>query len=237
MDLLEKIQRDRQSRKLDSYYPDQGPLRRDLYRKHVSFFAAGGQHDPMPSCPNECDGSPHRERCVMAGNRVGKTEGIGGFEVACHLTGQYPRWWPGKRFHRPVRVWASGDTAKTTRNIIQQKLIGPHSDRGTGLIPKDCIVHTTSKQGVADALEIVHIRHITGGNSELEFKSYDQRREGFQGTEMDVVWLDEEPPEDIYTECLVRTMTNHGIILLTFTPLKGFSDVVLSYLPGGTHAG
>lgn len=64
-------------------------------------------------------------------------------------------------------------------------------------------------------------------------KSYDQRREAFQGTEQDWIWLDEEPPMAIYTECLLRTMTNNGLVALTFTPLQGMSEVVLTFLPGG----
>jgi len=67
----------------------------------------------------------------------------------------------------------------------------------------------------------------------VQFKSYDQGREAFQGTEQDGIWLDEEPPEDVYTECLLRTMTNNGLVMLTFTPLRGMSSVVLAFLPGG----
>lgn len=44
-------------------------------------------------------------------------------------------------------------------------------------------------------------------------------------------WLDEEPPMDVYNEVLIRTATTGGIILLTFTPLSGLSEVVLSFLP------
>jgi phage terminase large subunit-like protein len=74
---------------------------------------------------------------------------------------------------------------------------------------------------------------VVDGVSVLIFKSYDQRREAFQGTEQDVIWLDEEPPLGIYTECLLRTMTTGGHLLCTFTPLLGLSEVVLSFLPGG----
>jgi phage terminase large subunit-like protein len=51
--------------------------------------------------------------------------------------------------------------------------------------------------------------------------------------EQDLVWLDEECPESIYGECLIRTMTTGGLILLTFTPMQGLTDVVLRFLPGG----
>ena len=56
------------------------------------------------------------------------------------------------------------------------------------------------------------------------------RRGAFEGTEQDVVWLDEEPPLDVYVECLVRTMTTDGLVMVTFTPLEGMSDVVMSFL-------
>lgn len=171
---------------------------------------------------------------MLAANRVGKTEGVGGYELALHLTGQYPDWWVGRRFSRPVRAWAAGDTSKTVREIIQQKLLGPVGAWGTGLLPGDAIERVVRATGAADTAEIVYVKHASGrGISPLVLKSYDQRREAFQGTEQDIIWLDEEPPMDIYTECLLRTMTNSGMLMLTFTPLQGISDVVLSFLPTG----
>jgi phage terminase large subunit-like protein len=46
-----------------------------------------------------------------------------------------------------------------------------------------------------------------------------------------VIWLDEEPPADIYDECLMRTTTTTGIMMLTFTPLDGLSDVTEMCMP------
>ena len=205
----------RKENKINKYYPDTGPLRRTLYKKHLEYFEAGDKYS---------------ERAIMAANRVGKTEGIGGIEVAYHLTGLYPKWWKGKVYTKPVKIWAAGDTSKTTRDIIQEKLLGPIGDHGTGLIPKSTIIDTKPKAGIPNAVEVVRVRHSSGGKSVIQLKSYDQRREAFQGTEQDIIWLDEEPPIDIYTECLIRTMTTDGIILLTFTPLLGISEVVKSFL-------
>jgi phage terminase large subunit-like protein len=217
---LRRQERDRRTatRKINSYFPDAGPLRRELYPRHMEFFAAGPEH---------------RERLMLAANRVGKTEGVGGYELTLHLTGQYPDWWKGRRFDKPIRAWAAGDTSKTVREIIQFKLLGPVGSWGTGLIPGDSIERTVRAAGVADTVEVIYVKHKAGGVSYLVLKSYDQRRESFQGTEQDVVWLDEEPPLDIYTECLLRTMTNNGMLLCTFTPLLGMSEVVLLFLPGG----
>jgi phage terminase large subunit-like protein len=60
-----------------------------------------------------------------------------------------------------------------------------------------------------------------GGRSVITLKSYDQGRESFQGTEQDVIWLDEEPPMPVYAECLLRTMTTDGLVICTFTPMLG----------------
>lgn len=221
--LLEEKKRRADRRRIGRYYPETGPLRRELYTKHMQFFAAG---------------SSFRERLVMAANRVGKTEGIGAYEMTCHLTGEYPGWWEGKRFDHPIRAWAAGDTTQTTRDTVQLKLLGNLSAIGTGMLPGDAIVSWNRKAGsTPDCIETVTVKHKSGGFSTLTFKSYDQKRIAFQGTEMHVIWLDEEPPLDVYSECLLRTMATGffegGILMLTFTPLLGMSEVVMEFMPGG----
>src|ERR1700676_3248186 len=219
IEVVEELKRRSTRRKVETYYPEVGPLARDKYPRHMEFFSAG---------------TIHRERLMLAANRVGKTEGVGGYEMALHLTGQYRVWWKGRKFDKPIKAWACGDTGKTVREILQYKLLGPVGAWGTGLIPGDSIARIVrGTGGVADTVEIVYVRHISGPDSMLIFKSYDQRREAFQGTEQDVIWLDEEPSLEIYVECLMRTMTNNGMLMLTFTPLYGMSEVVLQFLPDG----
>lgn len=225
--LLEAKERAAARFKLRTYYPDEGPLRRELYRKHLQFFRAG---------------AIHRERLMLAANRIGKTEGVGGYEMTLHLTGRYPHWWEGKRFHRKIRAWAAGKTNETTRDIIQKKLFGDveHDGprkrvTGTGLIPYEDIGEIVWKRS-ADLIDTAKVRHQSGGWSVLGLKSYEQGRGSFEGTEQHVIWLDEEPETqglNIYAECLTRTMTTQGIIIFTFTPLEGMSEVVLAFLPGG----
>lgn len=223
--ILEEKEYRKSRRKLFTYYPDTGPLRRELYTKHLAFFRAGREH---------------RERLMLAANRVGKTEGMGGYETAVHLTGRYPRWWEGRRYARPIKAWAAGKTNETTRDIIQTKLFGSVSRNGqskafsgTGLVPGEDLGSVTWKQGVADLADTIQIKHRSGGWSVLGLKAYQQGRGSFEGTEQDLIWLDEEPPLDVYTEALIRTMTTNGMALLTFTPLEGMSDVVMSFLEDG----
>lgn len=233
-------------RKLETFYPDHGPLRRELYAKHLAFFAAGGQHDPIGTwCPDECDGSPHRERLALCANRIGKSMGMGGYELALHLTGRYPDWWNGYRFNRPIEAWAAGKTNETTRDIIQKEiLLGPVTWNGrnkvvagTGLIPREDIGGITWKRGIPDFVDTVRIKSQSGGWSELGLKSYEQGRGAFEGTAKDVIWFDEEMPLQVYTEASMRLMTRRGLALLTFTPLEGMSEVVQAFLPGGRLPG
>lgn len=171
------------------------------------------------------------ERAFMAANRVGKTWGAGGYETALHLTGDYPDWWEGRRFTHPIDSWAAGDTAETTRDIIQLCLLGPIEQIGTGLIPGNLIIGDPSRRrGVADAVDTFAVKHKSGGISVCGLKSYDQGRKKFQGTAKHLVWLDEESPQDVYTECLLRLMTTLGLMMLTFTPLSGISEVVMQYM-------
>lgn len=223
--VMRELKRRKDRQKLFTYYPESGPLRRDLYPKHMEFFAAGARY---------------RERCFMAANRIGKTEGAGGYETALHLTGRYPDWWKGRRFSRPVRFWAAGKTNETTRDIVQGKLFGevsyPDGKKGfsgTGLVPGDDIGDITWKQGVQDLVDTIKVKHVSGGWSKLGLKSYQQGRGSFEGTEQDGIWLDEEPPMDIYGECLIRTATTGGLIYATFTPLEGMSEMAMSFLPDG----
>ena len=200
---------------------------RRLYPKHLAFFQAGARY---------------RERCAMAANRVGKSMGMGGYETALHLTGDYPAWWPGRRFNRPVRWWAAGKTNETTRDIVQSILLGEIEGSGatkrvsgTGLVPGNRLGDRTWKQGVADLIDTIKVRHASGGWSVLGLKSYQQGRGSFEGTTQHGIWLDEEPPLDVYGECLIRTATTQGIIMLTFTPLEGLSETVLQFMPRGVE--
>lgn len=202
------------------YYLDEGDLRRDLYPKSLEFFKA-----------------KNRLRLTIAANRVGKTEGIGAYETCLHLTGLYPQWWEGKRFDRPVNVVAASHTSATTRDICQYKLFGHPSNFGTGLIPYELCGKPEKKRGVSHAYDFVPIKHISGRNSYVNFLSFDQGRKKFEGTERDFIWLDEEPPLDVLDECVLRTMTTEGCVVITFTPLQGMTETILYCLENSTDKG
>ena len=177
-------------------------------------------------------GAEHRERLFIAGNQLGKTL-AGSFELAMHLTGRYPDWWRGRRFDTPGRYWAAGETRLSTRDTVQKLLLGePEKPEalGTGAIPGDAILATHRATSVANAIDAVTVAHVAGGASTLLFKAYEQGRGKWQGDTLQGVWFDEEPPAEIYIEGLTRTSATGGFVMLTFTPLKGMSEVVRMFL-------
>lgn len=182
-------------------------------------------------------GSTKRERLLMAGNQQGKTYSAAA-ETALHLTGDYPKDWLGKKFTKPIKMWAAGESSTIVRDTQQSLLCGPpgvETEFGTGLIPKNSFHDKPSlTRGVTDALDTIQVTHRTDGVEDgvsiLSFKSYEQGRTKFQAGTLDAVWLDEEPDENIYGEVLARITATKGIIYMTFTPLKGRTKVVCRYI-------
>jgi phage terminase large subunit-like protein len=122
----------------------------------------------------------------------------------------------------------------STRDVIQLALLGDPHKFGTGMIPADCIFSTTPKAGIPEAVETIYVKHVSGGRIDITLKSYDQGVESFYGTGKDLVWLDEEAEQAIYVECLTRTLSTipgqpDGLILFTFTPLWGMTEIVRQF--------
>ena len=178
-------------------------------------------------------GNFYGERCFMAGNQLGKTLG-GACEYAYHLTGEYPEWWEGLRFTRPITAWACGVTPEVIRDSIQLLMCGSveRGELGRGTVRKDAIVRTQRAFGIPNYLDSIQVRHKSGGVSTCRFKAYSQGRVKFQASTIDIVWFDEEPPADIYSEG--KTRTNKGefgnTVMMTYTPLLGMSTVTLMFM-------
>mgnify|MGYP001592819728 FL=1 len=204
--------------KIASYFPDEGPFRRELYHRHLEFFQAGKKHNV---------------RAFVGGNRIGKNIAAA-YEVTCHMTGIYPRWWKGYRFRKPTKWWICGRTWKEARDANQEQLLGqPDIDDalGTGMIPAHLIAKTALNPHIKFGFESFQVKHISGGVSNAQFKVYEQGWQAFEAIAVDGIWLDELCPLDVFSSCKTRTMNteggvNNGMIILTFTPLLGLTDLV-----------
>lgn len=212
-ELVQQIETMQQESGTHKWFDPNGPYPIDSLPKHKAFFEAGADYP---------------ERLFMAGNRVGKSL-AGAFELACHLTGEYPDWWRGHRFDGPIDAWAIGKDARAVRDTAQRELLGQTGEWGTGMIPAHRLGKFWALQGTPQAVDMIKIRHKSGKWSSLGFKNYQQDIGSFMGTTRHVAWLDEECPLEIYNECNVRTATVNGIMLVTFTPLDGLTPMVVNF--------
>lgn len=211
--LLDEYEKRQKYSGMEKWFKPGTPFGIDKLPKHKAFFDAGASYG---------------QRLLMGGNRSSKTVS-GALEGAFHATGLYPDWWDGKRFDEPTHGWAIGSTARATRDTVQKELMGPIGAWGTGMIPSELIGKIWALAGVPQGIDVVQIKHVSGGWSTIGFKNYEQPMEAFYGTALHWVWGDEIMPLNIYNECLVRTMTTKGIIYVTFTPLKGLTPLVVKF--------
>lgn len=203
-------------------------------------------------CQPILDFTVENTHCYESGgvihHNTGKTSGLLAYETSLHLTGLYPDWWKGRRFKRPISSWLVGKTSETTRDILQVEMIGPVERAsgstekvgiGLGMIPAHLIISHAPKAGVPGALDSVWVKHVSGGTSSLGFKSYGSgsggQRDSFEGVKRDWIGLDEEPPQPVVDECLMRLMSTNpdeesGSMIITFTPMEGYTQVVKSFL-------
>ena len=178
------------------------------YPSQLAFFAAGstGVH----------------QRLIYGGNQSGKTVCCSA-EASWHITGDYPDWWTGKRFNKPIRVWVIGESGQLVRDTVQKKLCGD-DEFGTGMIPLESFgrkpVMVPGGTGAIDTFFVTHQTNgIVDGTTSVTFKSFEMRREKLQAESVDLIWIDERPSEEIYSELLARTSATDGHIIVSFTPI------------------
>lgn len=169
-------------------------------------FGGVRYYKPMPH-QQRFHEDTHRTRLLSGGNKSAKTYS-GCVEDVLIALGKHPT-----RPHKkaPNLIWVGTDSHENTRDIFKplfEKLIPRDALKKVVLGPRDQIKRYEFKNG-----------------SEIGFKSYESKRESFQGPVVDWIHLDEEPPEDIYVECLARGMTCQGEIIMTMTAVEGITWV------------
>ena len=158
-----------------------------------------------------------KNRWVFGGNRTGKTE-CGAVETIYIARGIHPY----RKNKDNVFGWVVSLTREVQRDVAQEKILK--------YLNPDWILDITMIQGRKESpesgyIDQIKIKNVFGGTSVIGFKSCDQGREKFQGSSLDFVWFDEEPPKDVYDECRMRVLDRRGDIFGTMTPLKGLTFV------------
>ncbi len=158
-----------------------------------------------------------KNRWVFGGNRSGKTE-CGAVEAVYMARGVHPY----RQNKDGVFGWVVSLSQQVQRDVAQKKVLH--------YLNKSWIEDITMLTGKRDrpengVIDQIRIKNVFGGRSVIGFKSCDQGREKFQGSSLDFVWFDEEPPKDIYDECRMRVLDKRGDIFGTMTPLKGLTFI------------
>jgi phage terminase large subunit-like protein len=222
---IEALQRRAAMFRLGGYDPY--PFQR-VYHKARSGKWQGGVFDDHEAVAKQI--------LLSAGNQAGKTQ-CGAADVAIHATGEYPGWWDGPDMTDMLRrfplIWCGGANNDRVRDICQRQLCGNPSDpgaHGTGWIPKAALVDRVLKSGVRNAFDTVTVRHKAGFLVSIAFKSYDSSLLDWAGEPVALIWLDEEPPQIVYSQCVTRTTATAGWVKMTFTPEHGATEVVSGFL-------
>ena len=158
-----------------------------------------------------------KNRWVFGGNRSGKTE-CGAVEAVYMARGIHPF----RENRKDVFGWVVSLSQQVQRDVAQAKILH--------YLNPAWIEDVTMLSGKKDSLKYgvidqIRIKNVFGGTSVIGFKSCDQGREKFQGSSLDFVWFDEEPPKDVYDECRMRVLDKKGDIFGTMTPLKGLTFI------------
>ncbi len=131
------------------------------------------------------------ENWLIAANRAGKSDAGAycGAQLARHGV-------PGQPF-RPTSGWVVSLDYPSSRDIIQGKYFE------SGISPPVSHPPFIPQREIAEWRQTDQILRLKNG-SIIGFKSADSGRLKFQGAEKDWIHFDEEPPRDIYHECVIR---------------------------------
>ena len=157
----------------------------------------------------------NNEVLILGGNRASKTE------------------WAAKRvvqtlINKPdARVWCLHTTNQSSiqmqQNVIYKYLPSEYKELKKNKVQN---VQYTQKNGFSDNT------FILPNKSQCFFMNYAQKRDVIEGGEVDLIWCDELVPLDWIETLRYRVVTRSGKLIVTFTPITGYSSVVKEFVSG-----
>ena len=166
------------------------------------------------------------ELVVLGGNRASKTE-YAAKRAAQAFVGAdvgLPDWLKEKAATRGINIWCL-HTSNMTSVAIQQKAFWKYlpSELKASKRSANCSISWTQKNGFTDNTAVYQ------GN-QVWFLNYKQDIKVIEGGEVDLVWCDELVPADWLETIKYRIITRNGKLIVTFTPIEGYTQVVKEYI-------
>lgn len=158
------------------------------------------------------------ELLILGGNRSGKSEYCARQAVRALLS------------REKASVWCLHSTADSSIEL-QQPVVRrylPPEWRNAGKRGQTTNVRWTDKGGFPDGV------FVLPNGSRCRFLNYSMNVSVIEGGECDLIWCDELVPYEWVETLRFRLVTRSGKLLLSFTPVRGYSRVVHEYLAGST---
>ena len=93
---------------------------------------------------------------------------------------------------------------------------------------KVCNISFSQKMGFSQA------KFILPNGSECVFRHYSQKEDVIEGGNCDLIWADELVPLNWVETLRYRLVTRSGLLLISFTPIQGWTPTIREYLDGAT---
>lgn len=160
-------------------------------------------------------------KLYIGGNRSGKT--VGGAVEACYwMRGIHP-------FRKIPEAPTRGRIVTVSRIEGINQLIIPQI---TKWLPPSSLINGSWEDSYNKAEFLLTLAN----GSTTQLMTYEQKLAKFAGDQLNWLWCDEEPPNDIWKECRVRLMDWGGSAWITMTPVDGmtwvYDDIYMPALKG-----
>jgi hypothetical protein len=161
---------------------------------------------------------------ILGGNRGGKTQ------YASHRTMRLLRLKPGRKalmFHQDL------ETSRTIHQARMYALLPPDLKAAPARTASTYVAYK-QQTGFGPKAFTLPPEELGQQGSECVFKSYEQ--DPPEGGEMDVINADELVPLHFVKTLRLRLATRAGRFIITFTPIKGYTETVRQFLDGSQIA-
>lgn len=130
----------------------------------------------------------------------------------------------------PIRAWALHSGLQMSRDYQQPLFYHylPAELKVKDIKTRVCYIAYKQKTGFSEE------KFVLPDGSDILFKSYDQDRGGIEGGNLDIIWPDELVPSDWVETMELRIAEKNGWMIITFTPIEGYTETVRLFQDGAT---
>lgn len=175
------------------------------------------------------------ELLILGGNRASKTEYAAKRVVKAFVgydsLGDLPEWLKEKSEKRGINIWCLHTTNMTSISY-QQNVIYKYLPSELKNLKKNKVTQLswTQKNGFSDNTAVFQ-------KNQIWFLNYAQDIKVIEGGEVDLIWCDELVPQDWLDTLRYRLVTRNGKLLVTFTPILGYTQTVKEFIASSKFTG